>query len=1087
MALFFSAALQSASKIDPFSPSSQERTMTERLAGRVFVIMLWLGAVMLPAGPAAAQTVTTGTLSGIASDQQGGALPGTAISAVHQPTGTIYEAITGADGQFQILNVRVGGPYTVTATLSGFRDETQNDVFVALGENRPVTFRMQLASVTESVTVTADVIINPTRAGTAANISRETIESLPTLQRSLFDFARTSPFVNLNASSAGSDSSISVAGRNNRYNNMQIDGAVNNDVFGIPDAGVPGGQTGSQPISLDAIQEIQIVVSPYDVRQGGFSGGSVNAVTKSGANTISGTAYWFARNQNLVGKIPGIATPAVPDPSDTKLGQFKDQQGGFSIGGPLLRNKAFFFVNLDFGRAKKPVGFSADGTSGQNWGGGAHLAEVQEALSILKNQYGFDAGGLSEVSTPTDNNKYFTRVDVNLSRHNQLTLRNNYIDGSRLTTSSGQPSNIIYPLPSAYYTAEETVLSPVVQLNTTFTNAYNEFRVAYTRDRFERVVPTPTFPYVRIDFADSLNIRVGTENSSQANQLDQDIIELTDDVTMVRGKHTFTIGTHNEFFKFTNVFIQNLFGNYEFFNGPASDPLANLRAGLAQIYNVQFSNTSNPRQPAEFSVRQFGGYAGDQWRVRSNLTLTYGVRFDAPQFPDKPRANPVTVADFGLSTDVVPAPKMWSPRIGFNWDLSGGGARQSQVRGGIGYFTGRTPYVWMSNQYGNTGVDYTSIATNNSAANRIPFVADPNNQPKTVTGGSPGRATINLVDPDYKYPAIVRGNLGYDRSLFGGLVTTGEWLFTRNVKEITYQNINYARSGMLPDRRFTFTKVDANLNDVMLLTNTARGYSWSVSGKIERPFRNGWQASASYLYNSAKSVNDGTSSIATSNWANNPIRYDTNDPGLARSVYSVGSRLNVAASIPIPLGKGIRSTASFFYNGQQGRPYVIMFNGDPNGDNRTNNDIAFIPASPDQAVLINGTWEQLDAFLSSDPASKDHRGEVPERNTGRAPWFNQLDFRYAVNVPTGSKARVELTMDVFNLLNLLNKDWGWQYFPLFPSSSANGLLGYGGVDLATGKEILNLSTIASRTFQGTFQRDDLRSRWQAQWGLRVRF
>ena len=801
-----------------------------------------MAAIVMAVVPAHAQNVTTGALSGVVSDQQGAVLPGVSVTATHEPTGTKYEAVTGAEGHFQMPSVRAGGPYTVTASLSGFKDKTESNVTVALGADRAVDFKLPLATLTESVTVTAVTpVIDTSRAGTAANISKETLENLPTIQRSIFDFARTSSFVNATADAAGNDTSISIAGRNNRYNNMQIDGAVNNDVFGIPVAGVPGGQTGSQPISLDAIQEVQVVVAPYDVRQGGFSGGAVNAITKSGTNAFSGTGYWVGRNEGLIGKIPAIATTAVPNPADSKIGAFKDQQGGFSFGGPVVRNKAFFFGNLDLARKSTPVGFSADGSSGQTWGGldaagvPAHLADIQQVISISKTRYGYDPGPLGEVTTPTDSDKIFVRGDFNLSPRNQLTARINYVNSSRQLTSNGVPSTTAYAFPFDYYTAEEKVFSPVVQLNTTFTQAYNEFRFTYTRDRFGRNNPDlQLFPYVRVDFPDGLNVRLGTENSSHANRLNQDIVELTDDVTWVKGKHTITLGTHNEFFHFWNLFIQNLYGQWEFFS------IQNFQTGLAQFYSHGFSNTSDPQQPAEVGVQQFGGYVGDQWRARSNLTVTYGVRHDVPHFPDTPHANPLTVVDFGYRTDVVPAPKMWSPRIGFNWDLSNGGSTKSQVRGGIGYFTGRTPYVWLSNQYGNTGIDFTTISTSTVATNNIPFVADPNAQPVNVTGAAAGRQSVNLIDPDYKYPSVVRGNIAYDRDLgFWGLVGTGELLLSKNVKEIAYQNINFVPSSTLPDGRFVYRKVDANLNDALLLTNTSLGSTWTASFKLERPFRNG--------------------------------------------------------------------------------------------------------------------------------------------------------------------------------------------------------------------------------------------------------
>jgi len=309
----------------------------------------------------------------------------------------------------------------------------------------------------------------------------------------------------------------------------------------------------------------------------------------------------------------------------------------------------------------------------------SHQAEVQQVLSIAKSQYGYEGGGLDEVITPTNSDKMFVRSDVNFSSRNRLTMRLNYVNGVRTTNSSGVPSTLIYAVPGNYYQIQDRNIVPLGQLNSTWSRVFNEFRIMYQRERNLRTNPGyAIFPYVRVDFPDGTNLRLGTENSSHANKLNQDIVELTDDVTFVKGAHTITIGTHNEFFHFWNLFIQNLYGQYEF------SSIANFQAGIAQLYALGYSNTSDPMQAAEFSVRQFGAYAGDQWRARPNLTLTYGVRLDAPRFPDKPHANPLTIADFGYATDVVPAPKMWSPRVGFNWDLSRGGATRSQIRGGIG-------------------------------------------------------------------------------------------------------------------------------------------------------------------------------------------------------------------------------------------------------------------------------------------------------------------------------------------------------------------------------------------------------------------
>jgi hypothetical protein len=1041
----------------------------------VWSLMAALCFALFLSAPLSAQTVTTGNLTGMVTDAQGGVLPGAVVTAVHTDTGTSYEGVTGADGHFSILNVRVG-TYTVTANMSGFKEQKEEKVLVQLGADQTVDFKLPLASLTETVDVVAgSPLVDTPRAGTASNINSEVITSLPTIARSVYDYARTSPYFNVGAVSATDDTSVSVAGRNNRYNNMQIDGAVSNDVFGLSTTGTPGGQTGSQPISLDAIQEIQLVVSSYDVRQGGFTGGGVNAITKSGSNTLHGSGYYYGRSQSLIGKIPGIATTANPNPSDTSVAAFSDKQGGFTLGGPIVHSKAFYFGNYDLGRKLTPSGYSADGSSSVQWG---TPGNVQQVLDIAKSKYGYDPGGLAEYSKPNNNDKYFLRTDFNLSARHQLTYRFNYVDA---TANVGTVSSTGYITPDRFYSIEDKNLSNVWQLNSTFGKAFNELRVYYQRERNVRGNNQgfPRFPSVRVDFPDGTNLQFGTEFSSQANKLNQDVVELTDDYTFLKGRHTFTVGTHNEFYQFWNLFIQGFNGDYRF------SSIANFAAGIAGSYTHNFSNTSNPEEAASFSVRQFGAYAGDRWRLADNFTLTYGIRFDRPSFPTAPLANPVPVTDFGLRTDVTPSPTSWSPRVGFNWDLSGGKGTQRQVRGGIGLFSGRTPYVWLSNQYGNTGVQFTNLSVTFNANNQIPFVANPDAQPTTVSGGATGRQTLNLIDPDYKYPEIIRGNLAMDHELgFFGLVGTAEVVFSNNVEDIYYQNINYIPTGATqPDGRLLFKKFDGNLNDVMFLTNSGKGSSWTASFKVDRPFRNGVFLSGSYSYNDAKSVNDGTSSVARSNWTTNPIGVDPNNPPVTRSNYSAGNRVNISGSVPINLGKGFRSWASLFYNGQDGRPYSILFNGDANSDSISNNDLIFVPASADQVNVINGTWEQLDAFLSNDPAASKYRGQIMPRNAARAPWSNQLDFRYAVDVPTGSKAKVELTADIVNLLNLFNKDWGWQYFPPFPSGGT--LIGFG--TPANGKLTYNLSTITSPNFQGTFDRSDLRSRWQAQFGARIRF
>ena len=1015
---------------------------------------------------ASAQTVTTGSISGVVMDAQGAVLPGATITAVHTPTGTSYEGVTDAGGRYNILNVRVG-PYDISATMSGFRGEKQQAVVVKLGEQATLDFKLQVASVTETVEVRGEsLIIDPSRAGTADSVSRATIENLPTISRSLVDMARISPYFNpmgLNEDPLA----VSVAGRNNRYNNVQIDGAVNNDVFGLAASGTPGGQTETQPISLDAIQELQLLVSPYDVRQGGFSGGGINAITRSGTNRFSGTGYFFGRNQDLVGK--GI--------TDTKIAEFKHQQFGGSVGGPIIQNKAFFFGNLDYDRRDNPSGISVS-TSGQTFG---REAEIDRFRSILQDKYGYDPGGKEEFIRTINSNKLFLRADLNVSAKHQLTVRHNFNDS---LNDIGRPTTGTYFMPDAFYQIKNKTNSSVVQLNSTYGTAVNEARVTYQRIRDRRAGQPDEdrpFPFVSVTLS-SGSVRAGRENFSTANELDQDVFEFTDDFTLLKGNHTLTVGTHNEFFKFRNLFIRDSFGNYTF------DSLDLFEQGLAQAYSYSFSLTSDPLQSARFNVRQFGFYVGDQWKPRNDFTLTLGLRADIPTFPDRPTRNPLTEEELGLRTDEVPGGVLWSPRAGFNYALSDDG--REQVRGGFGLFAGRTPYVWLSNQYGNTGNEFQriSLSRNTTTPRMIPFSPDVNAQP-TNFGATTNE--IDLIDPDYKYPSLIRGNLAYDRALgFQYMVGTVEFLYSKNINDIKYQNLNLTQTGTRPDGRPVYAlNAVPGISDLIFLTNSDEGDAWSLAFKVERPFRDRFFANVSYLYGRSRSILDGTSSQAASNWGNAYVPGDPNNPPLTRSNFDPGHRITASGSYQVPMPAGFTATASVFYSGQSGRPWSALYGNDYNGDGRSStssNDLLYIPASADEGyVFTRGTFEDLMTFVNSEQCLSDYIGKTHERNVCRAPWQNTLDFKFNLGLPI-KRAKVELTWDVLNLLNLIDSESGIIEYANFndllvvrPSVSSAGVVTY---DL---RNFVVNGVVQTPNEQ--FTRNDLASRWQMQFGARIRF
>ena len=592
----------------------------------VACLLLTLGT----AAPVLGQNVTSGSISGLAVDQQGAVLPGVTIEAVHGPTGTNYNAVTDGDGRFLMSSVRVGGPYTVTANLSGFRPQEQVNVTVPLGETINLDFKLPIAAVAETVTVEAeaDFVINPSRTGPAANVSSELLETLPTVSRSLEDFARTSPYFSPIAVNA-EPGALSVAGRNNRYNSIQIDGAVNNDLFGLSATGAPAGQTESQPISIDAIEELQLLVAPYDVRQGGFSGGGLNAVTKSGTNQFSGTAYYLARSENFVGNY----TDPISSNESLPYGAFSEKIGGGSLGGPVKRNRVFFFGNFEMNRRGVPSGFSVGGSSGVDFG---REAEANRILNVLNNQYNYNPGGLDQFTRAIDNNKFFVRGDVNVSPNHRFTVRHNFIDA---TNDIGRLSLTEFFFPDYFYHFRNKTNSTVGQLNSTFGRMFNELRVNYQRVRDDRDGDTE-FPALSIELglgAGGGLFRVGRERSSSANELDQDIIEITDDFTMQLGAHTVTIGTHNEIFDFRNLFIQNSFGFYTFTS------VENFEAGLAQAWAYSYSNTADPQQAAQFGVRQFSVYAGDQWQdvavvdvdLRCSARRTHVSRYAEPEPRDR--------------------------------------------------------------------------------------------------------------------------------------------------------------------------------------------------------------------------------------------------------------------------------------------------------------------------------------------------------------------------------------------------------------------------------------------------------------------
>lgn len=998
---------------------------------------------------------TTGRLVGsvtMKSDQS--TLPGVAVTAVHVPTGTRYTAVTAANGRFSILNVRVGGPYTVTAVISGFRESTQKDINVGLGESRQLGFALELESVTETLIVTAEQmpLITPDRMGTTAAVSEDQIKALPTVRRQIQDFARTNPYFS-NDTADQSGTRLNVAGKNNRYNTIQIDGAVNNDLFGLADTGTPGGQANTQPISLDAVQELQLVVSPYDIKQGGFTGGGINVITRGGTNEFHGSIYGSMRSESFVSDtVAGLERP---------ISEFSEDQYGARIGGPILKDKLFFFLNGEINRREAPTGVSADGSTATQYNNPAQAAAFRQSMI---DKYGYDPGSLGDFNGATDSDLIFGRLDFNVSPSHNATLRHNYVNAGNDVIADRSTTR--YRFETAIYNLADETNSTVFQLNSVFgANSFNVGRIGYQTIRDVRATPV-LFPSVDIGpIARQPQLAAGTERFSAANSLDQDILEITDDFTFIKGNHTITVGTHNELFDFKNLFLADNYGWYRF------STLADWEKGIANEYSVTFANGADPRRPTSFGAQQWGLYVGDQWRVNDKLTLNVGLRGDLPIIPDSPSMNQRVYDTFGIDTSDVPTGNlMISPRLGFNYGINA----QNQVRGGIGVFAGRTPFVWISNAFGGTGIETTTLSSTN-----VPFNPDPFSPPKNFPPGS-SAISVDAVDPDFEFPRVWRATLGYDAELPWGLRGSLEGMYTETLQDVYYTNENKVDAGVAAfDGRPTYKSFSTSFRDVPYLTNTSLGKQTNLTVQLSKRFDFGLSLNGSYTYTDAQAAFEGTSSRAISNWQFHTTRGSITEPELSRSFWEIQDRFNIILSQTFKTGP-IAHNVGLFYSVQSGTPYSVLMSGDPNKDGYSTNDLLYVPNSFNDIVAVGFTAADWDNFLSINGLGQ-YQGQIIKKNTSFTPWNRTLDFHYDFEIPVSFvKARIEA--DVLNVINLIDSDKGALYFV---SNQTTTPITYSGQDAATGKPKYTAS--ASTLNRAPWNLNDLRSRWQLRLGARLSF
>jgi len=1033
-------------------------------------VVLTVLLLLVSAAGLLAQGLTTAAMNGSVMDNSAQPLIGANVVAVHVPSGTVFGAVSRTDGRFNIPGMRVGGPYAVTASYIGHKAQKKENVFLTLGQDLQIAFVLPVEAVEISevqIVAERDAILSASHTGAATSVSKEAIQTLPTISGRIEDIARLTPQYN----PAGFG--FSFAGQDNRLNNVTVDGSYFNNSFGL--AGQPGDRTGVAPISLSAIEQIQVNIAPYDVRQGNFVGAGVNTVTKSGTNEFSGSVYTQYRDESLVG------TEARD--LEYKPGTFKYNRIGVGLGGPIIKNKLFFYANYETDKLTQPgTTYEARTDASQKVEGNVTRVMASDLIqlsSFLKDKFGYETGPYQGYDHETPAKRFIAKLDYNLNERNKLVLRYNHLDsdtdvllsnssslgwGTRRTVSTGlnfQNSN---------YIIKENIRSLVGEWNSMIgSNMANNLIIGYTYNDESRDSRGTFFPFVDVLDGSSVYTSFGFEPFTPNNELRYSSYQLQNNFTIYGPKHNLTFGISAERYESENVFFPGSQSVYVYnsladFYTDANDYLANPNRTTSPVnlarFQVRWSNIPGQEKPIQpLKVFYAGVYGQDVWQVNKALRVTAGLRVDVPFFGDtgydNANADALTFRDENgnpvkYKTNKLPdANPLFSPRVGFNWDLSKD--RSTQVRGGTGIFTGRPAYVWISNQIGNTGVltgferlDGTSTAPLTSR----PFNPDPDHyKPTNVTGAPASRYELALTDPNFKFPQLWRSNIAVDQKLPFELIGTAEFLYSRDVNGIYYINAN------LPGTDTTFVgadnrprylsgnKINSNVDNAIVLKNQNEGFSWNLAGSLERPFSNGLFAKVAYSYGEAKNTVD-PGSIAFGSWNGNQHPGDPNNPGVGFAGTSAGPRVLAALSYRREYLNFGATTIALYWEGHSLGRASYVYSGDLNGDGGTANDLIYIPRNTAEmnfqqySVTISGetktftaadqaaAWE---AYIKQDDYLNSHRGEYAERNGIGLPMVFRADLSITQDLFANlfeKRNTLQFRVDFLNVGNLINKNWG---------------------------------------------------------------
>ena len=1069
--------------------------------------------------------VTTSTISGVVKNEKQEVLVGAAIHATHAPTGTQYHSITNKSGVYVLPAVRVGGPYTIHVSFVGFRKGEEKDVNTQLGVTSNVNFILiDENQILKEVVVlsTRNNIISKDRTGASQQFSRRDLQNIPiTGARTIDGITKYNP--NGNGNSFGAQDS--------RLNNFTIDGSQFNNGFGLGSSAQAGGRTGASAISLDAIEQLQVNIAPFDIRQSGFTGAGINAVTRSGTNEIEGSVYQTQRDNS--------STYVGDNARGTKVtaSKFDEKVQGFRLGAPIIKNKLFIFGNYESIERTEPgtTWFS----TGSPIATGTQISrptytQLSDLSKFMQDKFNYTTGPFEGYSNANKSNKFLVRMDWNINDKHKLTARYVHHDSEAEinvsnSTSAGFGNRTTSALAMSFqnsgYIIMDNTRSYVLELNSKLSNTlHNNLIVGYDKQIEDRAYRSQPFPTIDIKDGATTLTSVGFDPFTPGNKLDYNTFHITNNLTKYADKHTLTFGFNYEKYQSNNLFFPASNGVYIFnsladFYTAANQSLANGGAPSTLVpsrFQFRYSALPNAVDPMQtLKTDRLDVYAQDEFQATENLKFTFGLRAAIVSFEQTALENPVVSAlTFAggekFNTGKLPSTQtLFEPRFGFNHDVFGD--RKTQLRGGMGIFTGRPPYVFISNQVGNNGVLTGYIDASGAAATKYGFTADPNKYFIPSTPTLPSTFDLAFTDENYKFPQVWKTNFAVDQKLPFGFIGTAEYIANQNLNAVYYYNANLeVPTGKFTgvDQRAKFAgndngvRVNDNVSNAIVLTNTSDALFNSLTLKLEYPYQRGifgsfaWTTSTAIDYMSA-------GSIASGSWTGARSVNGNNELSLSNSDFLSPNRLVGLLGYRLEYGKGFGGATSFTlgYVGNQGNPFSYTIGGDMNGDRISNNELIFVPNKGSDikfAPLVVGTRtyteaEQqaaFDSYIGQDKYLSSRKGQYAERNGSFIPMLNRLDLSVVQDIYVkvkGKKNTIQIRADILNFGNLLNNEWGVSQratIPTILNYSSTNTAGEPVYKLATQKLADGSTILARDTYQYNSSVFDV---WSAQLGIRYIF